>query len=171
MKQARHRWRAITWIALAVFGLVASQRAASGESVGPSPGIDCQASYRCGAILTQGEPIQPAVSPPGPKPAGAAEGCPSGTFKPLFKAGCAKPSADSNLPANDGEPMRFEAIQLSKSIAFLQAIGTITKDTPAEFARFMATDAARASVDLNIHSPGGDLLAGMELGRAIRKRD
>jgi len=159
LKQARHRWRAVFWIALAVFGLVASQRVVLGETAG-SP---------LQAILTQGQSIQPAVSLPEPKIGGTGEGCPAGSFKPLFKAGCAKPSADSNLPANDRQPMKFEAIQISKSIAFLQATGTITKDTPAEFGRFMATDAARMSSDLNLHSPGGDLPAAMELGRAIRK--
>jgi hypothetical protein len=86
----------------------------------------------------------------------------------LFKAGCAKMSASSNLPGHDEEPMRFEAVQLSKSISFLQAIGTITKETPAEFARFMATDAAKTSKDLALHSPRGDVLAGLELGRVIR---
>ena len=72
-------------------------------------------------------------------------------------------------PANDSDPMRFEAVQLSKSISFLQGTGTITRETPAEFERFLATDAAKSSRDLSLHSPGGDELAGMELGRAIRK--
>jgi hypothetical protein len=77
-------------------------------------------------------------------------------------------SADSKLPGREEDPMRFEVIQLSKSISFLQAIGTITKETPAEFARFMASDAGKISKDLALHSPGGDVLAGLELGRAIR---
>jgi hypothetical protein len=87
----------------------------------------------------------------------------------MFKAGCAAPSTDSKLPLNDSQPMRFEAVHLSKSISFLQGIGTITKETPAEFGRFLATDAARASRDLSLHSAGGDVIAGMELGRAIRQ--
>jgi hypothetical protein len=156
--KARHGWKAVCWLALAAFGLVAPQLLAHGESADPSSGV----------VLTQGEAIQPAVSRTGTKPAGGGEGCPDGTFKPLFKTGCAKPSADSRLPLNDSEPMRFEVLRLSKSIAFLQATGTITKETPAEFARFMATDGAKLSVDLNIHSPGGDVRAAMELGRAIR---
>ena len=161
MRQARHRWKAVKWVALAAFCLPAPQRGALAESDG---GLR-------GAILTQGTAIQPAVSAPGPQAqvTGTGSGCPAGTFKPLFKAGCAKPSADSKLPADDREPMKFEAIQLSKSVAFLQATGTITRDTPAEFARFLATDAAKSSSDLNIQSPGGDVTAAIELGRAIRK--
>ena len=157
LTQARHRCRAIRGIAWATLGLAASLGAARGES---SVG---------GVVLTQGASIQPAISQPTSTPAPPGQGCAPGTFKPLFKAGCAKPSADSALPANDSEPMKFEAIQLSRSISFLQATGTITKDTPAEFARFMATDGAKTSRDLNIHSPGGDLRAAIDLGRAIRK--
>ena len=150
----RHR-RAALWIALAILGLVAPGWHAHGESAS-------------GVVLTQGEALQPAASVPEVKPPGG-DGCPAGTFKPLFKAGCAKPSPDSVLPAKDSEPMRFEAIHLSRSVTYLQATGTITTDTPAEFARFLATDAARTSSDLNMHSPGGDAAAAMELGRSIRK--
>ena len=154
LRQARHLWRAVPGIALAILGLVASHGCANAESE---------------AVLAQAESAQPAVSPPVQKPSGATEGCPYGTYKPLFKAGCAKPSTDSKLPTKDSEPMRFEAVQLSKSIFFLQGTGTITKETPAEFARFLATDGANASTNLSLHSPGGDEIAGMELGRAIRK--
>lgn len=158
MKGKRHYWGAMPWLALAGFGLVAPQASAIGETARQSSGV----------TFIQGQPIQPAGSPPPSISAAGGSGCPAGTFKPMFKTGCAKPAADSKLPADDSEPMRFEAIHLSKSIAFLQATGTITKDTPAEFTRFMSTDAAKVSRDLDIHSPGGDPIAGMELGRAIR---
>ncbi len=142
-----HRWAINVGIAVAVLGLAMAMASAEEQRV-----------------LTQFTQIVPSTA----KPSGMAEGCPPGTFKPLFKAGCARMSADSKLPGRDEEPMRFEVIQLSKSISFLQAIGTITKETPAEFARFMASDAAGTSRDLALHSPGGDVLAGLALGRAIR---
>lgn len=156
--KARHRWKAVRWFTLAALGLVTPQPFAHGEA----------ADSRSGMLLTQGEAMQPTVSRTAAMPASGGDGCPEGTFKPLFKAGCAKPSGDSRLPLNDSEPMKFEGLRLSKSVAFLQATGTITRDTPAEFARFLATDAAKLSIDLNIHSPGGDVPAAMELGRAIR---
>jgi hypothetical protein len=147
LRHVTHRWAIGAGIAAAILGLAMSTAGAEEQ--------------RALTQLTQS-------ATPTEKPSGRAEGCPPGTFKPLFKAGCASMSADSKLPGRDEDPMRFEVIQLSKSISFLQAIGTITKETPAEFARFMASDAGKISKDLALHSPGGDVLAGLELGRAIR---
>jgi len=64
--------------------------------------------------------------------------------------------------------MRFEAVQLSMAIIYVQAIGIITEDTPRDFEEFLKTEDAHYSRDLMLHSSGGNLMAALELGRQIR---
>lgn len=81
---------------------------------------------------------------------------------------CAAPGETASLPLDDGQPMRFEALQVSLAIIYIQATGRITEDTPAEFDRFLASHDAKLSRNLHMHSNGGNLLAGLELGEKIR---
>ena len=104
-----------------------------------------------------------------------AEGvCPTGQLMsedkyPSGPQKCEGIASYNKLPLDDREPMRFEVHQMSVAIIFLQGTGTITQDTPDEFERFMATSDAKMSNWLYLHSPGGDLMAGLKLGEAIRK--
>jgi hypothetical protein len=60
---------------------------------------------------------------------------------------------------------------------WIQATGTITEDTPKKFERFLKSppDEKNALVILAtidgvaFHSPGGSLMAGLQLGEIIRK--
>lgn len=65
--------------------------------------------------------------------------------------------------------MVFEALQESMTIIYIQGIGRITPDTPARLEQFLKTDDARMTKSIALHSPGGDLSAGMKLGEIIRK--
>jgi len=108
-------------------------------------------------------------------PKALAEGvCPRGQLMseekyPIGPQKCETVASYNTLPLDDTQPMRFEAHQISMAIIFLQGTGTITQDTPNEFERFMATSDAKMSKWLFLHSPGGDLMAGLKLGEAIRK--
>lgn len=104
-----------------------------------------------------------------PTAAHSEAGCPIGFFPSEIDKKCITPLKDSNLPLDDREPMRFEAIQTSLSMIYIQAIGTITKDTPDEFKKFLRTEEAQMSKNMFIHSPGGNLIAGLDLGKLIRQ--
>jgi hypothetical protein len=73
------------------------------------------------------------------------------------------------LPLDDTRPMVFQAIQISMMRVAHQAIGTITTDTPEAFRRFLKSADASYSKELHLHSPGGDLVAALELGQLIRE--
>jgi hypothetical protein len=62
--------------------------------------------------------------------------------------------------AASAEPMRF-----TQAGTYIVAQGDITSETPAEFGRLSATP----GMDLYFDSPGGNLIAGLELGRLIRR--
>lgn len=49
---------------------------------------------------------------------------------------------------------------------WISAIGVIEEDTPAKFQKFISEFSYRPAIYL--HSPGGNLMAGLELGRLIR---
>lgn len=98
----------------------------------------------------------------------AEEGCPSGQLKGMDEA-CTKLSERTKLPLDETQPMRFEAVQVSMMMIHVQATGTITADTPAEFDRFLKSDEATYSKDIHLHSLGGNLMAGLRLGEMIRK--
>ena len=98
----------------------------------------------------------------------AEEGCPAGQLKGLNET-CTKLSERTKLPLDETKPMRFEAVQVSMMMIHVQATGTITEDTPAEFERFLKSDEASYSKDLHLHSLGGNLMAGLRLGEMIRK--
>lgn len=95
--------------------------------------------------------------------------CSAGTFYSDIQRLCAKPNRYNTLPLDATKPMRFQAVQQSMMIVWIQATGTITEDTPTEFERFLKTDDARLAKKIYFHSPGGNLLAGLKLGELIRK--
>ena len=98
----------------------------------------------------------------------AEEGCPSGQLRSVLQKKCVKVSSYNAQPLDDRQPMKFGAYQVSMTMIFLQGIGAINRETPEEFRKFMATDDAKMSKVLMLHSPGGNLLAGLQLGRQIR---
>jgi hypothetical protein len=99
----------------------------------------------------------------------AEEGCPTGRFPQFLDNECVPISQHNVLPLTDNAPMRFEALQVSMRAIWIQATGTITKDTPAQFKKFLQTDDAKLTKDIWLHSPGGDLMAGLEVGQMIRE--
>jgi hypothetical protein len=101
--------------------------------------------------------------------AGAEEGCPPGTFPQVLEKKCVPVSQYNLLPLSDDMPMRFEALQFSMAIIEIQATGTITKDTPTEFKKFLQSDDAKLTRNILLESPGGDLMAALELGQMIRQ--
>ena len=50
------------------------------------------------------------------------------------------------------------------------AEGRITADTPADFIAYWGPEETEGSPLVVLHSPGGNLLAGLELGRLLRER-
>jgi hypothetical protein len=54
------------------------------------------------------------------------------------------------------------------TIIWIAAEGVITEDTPAQFTKFLATYDAKLTTTIEFHSPGGNLAAGLALGRLIR---
>ena len=104
----------------------------------------------------------------------AEEGCPSGQLPSSLDDGkCSKLSEYSRLPLDDSRPMVFEAIQDSPTMVHVQATGSITSDTPAAFETFLKSDDAKIAMaslpTIQLHSPGGDITAGIRLGEMIRK--
>jgi hypothetical protein len=99
----------------------------------------------------------------------AHQSCPPGLFLSAAQQKCARVHSSSVLPLDETKPMKFEALQVSLIIIWIQATGTITADTPAEFERFLNTYDAKLSKNIYFHSPGGNLIAGMKLGEMIRK--
>lgn len=68
------------------------------------------------------------------------------------------------------KPMKFETGATGgncSSCVWISAIGVIDEDTPKNFEKYMKDGGGNLVV--NLHSPGGNLLAGMELGRLFRK--
>jgi hypothetical protein len=103
-------------------------------------------------------------------PAHAEEGCPAGQLpSSIGDSTCDKVSESSELPLDPSKPMAFEGLQDSLTILYVQATGTITPDTPARFAEFLKSDDAKLTKNLQLHSPGGDVAAGLKLGEMIRK--
>jgi hypothetical protein len=98
----------------------------------------------------------------------AEEGCPPNKL-PSEGDGCVNISTYTKLPLDASKPMKFDAIQISMTTIFIQATGTITNATPDDFEAFMASDGAKMTKMLFLHSPGGNLLAGLRLGEKIRK--
>ena len=100
----------------------------------------------------------------------AEEGCPSGQLPSSpDPSSCMKRSVNTGLPLDPSKPMVFEAVQMSMTTIFIQGIGTITADTPGRFEEFLKTSDAKMTRNIQFHSPGGDLMAGLKLGEIIRK--
>jgi len=68
--------------------------------------------------------------------------------------------------------MTFEHVCAGNSAmaCYILAVGVIAKETPDEFLKYLATEHSDGNKVL-FHSPGGSLLAGLELGRIIRERE
>lgn len=98
----------------------------------------------------------------------AEDGCPPRQL-PQNDGQCLPLSRSNKLPLDLNQPMRFEALQQSMTMIWVQATGTITADTPAEFERFLQTYDSQLTRTVFLHSPGGNLLAGLQLGQAIRR--
>jgi hypothetical protein len=64
--------------------------------------------------------------------------------------------------------MQFEAVQMSMVITWIQATGTITPDTPNVFQKFLKNNIHFLPNTIYLHSPGGNLAAGLTLGKMIR---
>jgi hypothetical protein len=105
----------------------------------------------------------------GIRTAAGEERCPAGQLPSSLEAECRKLSEYNDLPLDPSKPMVFQGLQESMTITCIQAIGTITADTPGEFEKFLQTDDAKMTSMLELHSPGGDLAAGLKLGEMIRK--
>lgn len=105
----------------------------------------------------------------GLKTAHTEEGCPAGMLPAPMKNGCNNLSKHTELPLDPSKPMVFEAMQSSMTTIYVQAIGTITNDTPEQFQKFLKTDDAKMTRILSFHSAGGDVTAGQELGEMIRQ--
>jgi hypothetical protein len=74
--------------------------------------------------------------------------------------------------STSAEPMRFESIRNGGNCygcAYTQATGEITTNTPRDFERYLASEKFPGAVRL--HSPGGSLIGGVELGEIIRAHD
>jgi hypothetical protein len=87
------------------------------------------------------------------------------------------PSGPSNppAPAADDDSMRFELVREgpaascgSRCRTWVSAIGPITNDTPKAFETFMQGRNLRGMV-VALHSPGGSVAGGLELGNLIRR--
>lgn len=68
-------------------------------------------------------------------------------------------------------PMTFDNVCLGNAYesCYITAVGRITAETPEDFQRYLNTQYPEGG-KIIFHSPGGNLLGGIELGRAIRKR-
>lgn len=87
------------------------------------------------------------------------------------------PPASAQAPARGASsplsptPMTFRTASTGgncNGCEWIAAEGNITVDTPAAFRRFM--DGRDYSLNVSLHSPGGDPLAAVELGREFRAR-
>lgn len=70
-------------------------------------------------------------------------------------------------------PMTFRQVSNGgncNGCVWIVADGVITSDTPSAFRRFVTTMPGGVSMNVVLHSPGGIVMAGMELGRLIRER-
>jgi hypothetical protein len=95
------------------------------------------------------------------------EGCPANQFPSDRSNHCVSVSEYDRVVAND-EPMTFTARQDSLTISWVAAEGVITEDTPAKFAKYLASHDRKVTSTIELHSPGGKLAAGLALGRMIR---
>lgn len=75
------------------------------------------------------------------------------------------------VAAEFDEPMVFKNGCMAASFhsCGISATGKITKNTPQEFEKFLAGSDGVSGDKIFLHSPGGTLIAGLELGRLIRK--
>ncbi|MPR09664.1 hypothetical protein [Microvirga tunisiensis] len=100
----------------------------------------------------------------------------------LFLTLAFAPVAPAQAQWNDGERFDYD---LSKPMVFLEAYnggncngcewivaeGTITPDTPGKFDAFLKEKGISYRAIVTFNSPGGNLIAGVKLGEAIRARN
>lgn len=98
----------------------------------------------------------------------AEDGCPANQFPSSIQNKCVAVSQHDHV-RSIGEPMSFVGRQISMHILWVAAEGVITRDTPAAFEKFLRSYDASITNVIEFHSPGGNLAAGLELGRLIRK--
>ena len=67
------------------------------------------------------------------------------------------------------QPMTFRLVRASPWSVDIYAAGEITHDTPAQFAAFLQENNIKAPATVFLFSGGGDLDAGLALGREIRR--
>ncbi|MGJ5175096.1 hypothetical protein ACQR16_11020 [Bradyrhizobium oligotrophicum] len=80
-------------------------------------------------------------------------------------------AADETFNYDPSEPMQFFSAGDGgncNGCSWVAAEGTIQRDTPEVFRRFLAK--GRAAIDIRFNSPGGDLTAAMRLGEMIREQ-
>ncbi len=78
----------------------------------------------------------------------------------LMSVGSASATAD--------KPMTFVLVQAGALFRTIYAAGDITGRTPANFSAFLRQSGVIAPATIYLSSAGGDLMAGLALGRAIR---
>ncbi|MBV6658722.1 MAG: hypothetical protein KI785_13235 [Devosiaceae bacterium] len=88
----------------------------------------------------------------------------------LSGAGEAKAQTQSQL---DEQPMRFSLVDNDLDCAscrYVRAVGDIKDFTAAQFRQFVRRyDLAETALTVVLDSPGGDVIAGLRLGREIRR--
>lgn len=91
------------------------------------------------------------------------------TLSLVFLA-CPSMAADKKEYGDFNKPMKFVVAGNGgncNGCEWISAIGVIDKSTPAAFEQFRKEHPYQETIQL--HSPGGNLMAGMELGRLFRK--
>ncbi|HUA76586.1 MAG TPA: hypothetical protein VMA86_02875 [Acetobacteraceae bacterium] len=72
------------------------------------------------------------------------------------------------VAATADKPMTFELVPDGSLFTSIFASGDITAHTAAKFASFLKSSGVKAPATVYLSSAGGDLMAGLALGRAIR---
>ncbi len=99
-----------------------------------------------------------------------AENCPGGKYLGGFPEGCFPPKPWEDDQAYS-KPMSFRMRQytIRAEATWIAAEGVITENTADKFYSFIKENDIRKENRVVFHSPGGNLYAAMELGRAIRR--
>jgi hypothetical protein len=73
-----------------------------------------------------------------------------------------------SVSATADKPMNFVLVQAGTLFKSIYAAGDITAYTPGKFSAFLKSSGVTAPATVYLSSAGGDLMAGLALGRAIR---
>ena len=97
--------------------------------------------------------------------------CDKGLFKSDLSNRCLHPDDSEDINAvNADMSFKLRRYSASPNATWIAAEGKITKNTPEVFKRFLDENLVFRENRIELNSPGGDLYAGMELGRMIRAR-